>query len=226
MAGGGASGLYALRPTPRHPAAAGQVTRRRQLRVAHVAAPLAGPEHPPAPPSPTRRSSGPKIACWASPCPRSRTGCGWATAHTCPMPKQDGGYLAFWLDRCSRQVGGGDVRATIPENLVSGAFRRALGGPCPSAGRIVYSATRFEELLTRYGPQQSRSRRGNCYDNAHVESFGSRFKTAAAFQDEPGPRSKSATASPTTMHRAAVPSHCAPNHFKIHLQTTSRYCIA
>ena len=46
MAGGGASGLYAPRRTPRHPAAAGQVTRRRQLRVAHVAAPLAGPEHP------------------------------------------------------------------------------------------------------------------------------------------------------------------------------------
>ena len=140
------------------------------------------------------------------------------------MPKQDGGYLAFWLDRCSRQVGGGDVRATIPENLVSGAFRRALGGPCPSAGRIVYSATRFEELLTRYGPQQSRSRRGSGLDNARPKSFWSRFKTAAAFQDEPGPRSKSTTASPATMQRAGAPGHRVPNYFEIHLQTTSQCC--
>ena len=37
-------------------------------------------------------------------------------------------------------------------------------------------ATRFKQLLTCYGARQRKSRCGNCYDNAHVESFWSRFK--------------------------------------------------
>ena len=41
------------------------------------------------------------------------------------LSQQDGCwyYLDVWLNRCSRQVGGGDMRATMPENLVSGASR-------------------------------------------------------------------------------------------------------
>ena len=41
-------------------------------------------------------------------------------------PKQGGGwlYLATWLDRYSRRVVGGDVRESMPEDLVSEA-------PCP-----------------------------------------------------------------------------------------------
>lgn len=37
-----------------------------------------------------------------------------------------------------------------------------------------YASGRFQELLKSYGIQCSMSRRGNCYDNAVVESF---FKT-------------------------------------------------
>ena len=44
------------------------------------------------------------------------------------LPRQGGGwrYLAVWLDRCARKVGGWDVRETMPEDLVSEALRRAL----------------------------------------------------------------------------------------------------
>ena len=63
-------------------------------------------------------------------------------------------------------------------------MRRALAVRRPPAGLIVhsdqgsqYTATRFKQLLTRYGARQRMSRRGNCYDNAHAESFWSRLKT-------------------------------------------------
>ena len=51
----------------------------------------------------------------------------------------------------------------------------------PPAGLIVhsdqgsqYTVTRFKDLVAQHGAQQSR--RGNCYDNAHVESFWSLFQ--------------------------------------------------
>lgn len=39
-----------------------------------------------------------------------------------------------------------------------------------------YTAIRFKDLVAKHGAQQSVSRRGNCYDNAHAESFWSCFK--------------------------------------------------
>ena len=96
------------------------------------------------------------------------------------LPKQGGGwlYLATWLDRCSRKVVGWDVRESMPEDMVSEALRRALAVRQPAAGLVVHSdqgsqymATRFKALVARHEARQSMSRRGNCYDNAHVESF-------------------------------------------------------
>ena len=84
----------------------------------------------------------------------------------------------MWLDHCSCKVVGWDVRETMPEDLVSEALRRALAVRRPPAGLIVHSdqgsqyrATRFKDLLVRNGAVQRMSRRGNCYDNAHAESF-------------------------------------------------------
>ena len=95
------------------------------------------------------------------------------------LPRQGGWlYLAMWLDRCSRKIVGCDVRDTMPEDLISVALRRALAVRQPRAGLIIhsdqggqYTATRFKQLLTCSGARQSMSRRGNCYDNAHAESF-------------------------------------------------------
>ena len=101
------------------------------------------------------------------------------------LPRQGGGwlYLAVWLDRYSRKIVGWDVRDTMPEDLVSEALRRALVVRRPPAGLVVhsdqgsqYTATRFKNLGATHGALQSMSRWGNCYDNAHAESFWSRFK--------------------------------------------------
>ena len=95
------------------------------------------------------------------------------------LPRQGGWlYLAVWLDRCARKIVGWDVCDTMLEDLVSKALRRALVVRRPPAGLVVhsdqgsqYTATRFKDLLARHGAVQSMSRRGNCYDKAHVESF-------------------------------------------------------
>ena len=68
----------------------------------------------------------------------------------------------------------------MPEDLVS----KALDVRQPPAGLIAhsnqgsqYTATRFQELVARHQALPSVSRRLNCYDNAHAESFWSRLKT-------------------------------------------------
>jgi len=157
------------------------------------------------------------------------------------LPRQGGGwrYLAVWLDRCSCKVVGWDVRDTMPEDLVSEALRRALAVRRPPAGLVVhsdqgsqYTATRFKALLARHGAVPSMSRRGNCYDNAHAESFWSRFK--AELLDGgcfPGLAEAKLEISHHVAYynaerRHSAPGYQSPNHFETHFQTTSQLCPA
>ncbi|MBC6607578.1 IS3 family transposase [Hymenobacter sp. BT188] len=157
------------------------------------------------------------------------------------LPRQGGGwlYLAVRLDRCSRKVVGWDVRDTMPEALVSEALRWALVVCCPPAGLIVhsdqgsqYTATRFKDLVAKHGALQSMSRRGNCYDNAHAESFWSRFKAELLDGGSlPGLVGAKLEISHQVAYynaerRHSSLSYLAPNHFEIHLQTTSQMCPA
>jgi transposase InsO family protein len=157
------------------------------------------------------------------------------------LPRQGGGwrYLAVWLDRCSRKVVGWDVRDTMPEDLVSEALRRALAVRRPPARLIVhsdqgskYTATRFKASLTRHGAQQSMSRRGNCYDNAHAESFWSRFKAelldGGSFPGLTEARLKIShqVAYYNAERRHSALGYRAPKHFEAHFQTTSQLCPA
>ena len=157
------------------------------------------------------------------------------------LPRQGGGwpYLAVWLDRCSRKIVGRDVRDTRPEDLVSKALRRALVVRRPLAGLVVhsdqgsqYTATRFTDSLARHGAVQSMSRRGNCYDNAHAESFWSRFKAELLDGGRfPGLAEARLEISRHIAYYNAERRHSslgylAPNHFEIHLQTTSQLCPA
>ena len=169
----------------------------------------------------------------------------WAGDITC-LPRQGCGwlYLAVWLDRCSRKVVGWDVRETMPEDLVSEALRRALAVLRPSAGLIVhsdqgsqYTATRFKQLLTRYGARQSMSRRGNCYGNAlpgttHAESFWSRFKAELLDGGSfPGLAEAKLEISHHVAYYNAERRHSAlgyhsPNHFETQFKTPSQLCPA
>ena len=155
------------------------------------------------------------------------------------LPKQGGDwlYLATWLDRYSRKVVGWDVRESMPEDLVSEALRRALSVRQPAAGLVVhsdqgsqYSATNFRALVARHEAVQSMSRRGNCYDNAHAESFWSRLKTellaGGSFRDLSEARLEIShyLAYHNAERRHSALGYLAPNRFEIHFQTTSQLC--
>ncbi|HEX8349899.1 MAG TPA: IS3 family transposase [Hymenobacter sp.] len=157
------------------------------------------------------------------------------------LPRQGGGwlYLAVWLDRCSRKIVGWDVRDTMPEDLVSEALRRALAVRRPPAGLVIhsdqgsqYTATRFQQLLAQHRAVQSMSRRGNCYDNAHAESFWSRFKAELLDGGSfPGLTEAKLEISHHIAYynaerRHSALNYLAPNHFESQLKTTSQKCPA
>lgn len=93
-------------------------------------------------------------------------------------------YLAVVIDLCSRLVVGWSMKPTLHRSLTLDALKMALGQRSPSSDLIhhsdrgsQYASTDYQRLLSLYQVQVSMSRRGNCYDNAPVESFFGSLKT-------------------------------------------------
>jgi putative transposase len=92
-------------------------------------------------------------------------------------------YLAVVLDLCSRRVVGWACSDRINHELVLSAFHQAVHQrrPCQSLLHhsdrgSQYTCAEYRAELSRRGMQVSMSRRGDCYDNAMVESFFSTLK--------------------------------------------------
>src|SRR3972149_8853467 len=84
----------------------------------------------------------------------------------------------------SRQVVGWAMSERMTADFVIRALSQAIIGRRPSAGLIFhsdrgvqYACNAFKDVLSQYGFRQSMSRKGNCYDNAMVESFFHTLKT-------------------------------------------------
>jgi transposase InsO family protein len=87
------------------------------------------------------------------------------------------------LDLCSRRVLGWAMHQSLDTRLVSAALRMALLQRRPRTGLIVHSdrgsqfaSAAYRQILAQYGLVASMSRKGNCYDNAFIESFWSSLK--------------------------------------------------
>jgi putative transposase len=87
-------------------------------------------------------------------------------------------YLAVVLDLYSRAVVGWSMGERITRDLVIQALTMAIWRRRPRAGLIVHSdrgsqyvSNDYQRLLERHGILCSMSRKGDCYDNAAMESF-------------------------------------------------------
>lgn len=87
-------------------------------------------------------------------------------------------YLAVVMDLYSRRIIGWALREYLGKELVIEALRKAIEGYLITADTIFHSdrgvqftADEFRQLLNDLGITQSMSGRGNCYDNAPMESF-------------------------------------------------------
>lgn len=98
-------------------------------------------------------------------------------------------YLAVILDLFSRFVVGWAVSAANDRHLTIKALEMALKRRCPGIGLLHHSdqggtcaSEDYQDLLAARGIVCSMSRRGNCYDNAVMESFFSTVKNELADQ--------------------------------------------
>lgn len=93
-------------------------------------------------------------------------------------------YLAVLLDLYSRRVVGWAVSARLSQELVEAALKRALYERNPDPGLMhhsdrgcQYTSTNYQRQLERHQVAVSMSRKGDCWDNAVVESFFATLKT-------------------------------------------------
>jgi putative transposase len=107
----------------------------------------------------------------------------WATDITY-IPTSEGWlYLACVLDLFSRKIIGWHMSDRMTKELVMQALKQAYGRQQPG-GPVLHHSDRgsqyashdYQDLLKEYEMIGSMSRKGNCYDNACIESFHSLIK--------------------------------------------------
>ena len=93
-------------------------------------------------------------------------------------------YLAAVMDLYSRRIVGWAMADQLRADLPLAAMRMAISAQRPSAGLIhhsdrgvQYASADYRQLMQSAGLRASMSRKGNCYDNAPMESFFHTLKT-------------------------------------------------
>jgi transposase InsO family protein len=102
----------------------------------------------------------------------------WAGDITYLATREGWLYLAVVIDLVSRRVIGWSMKPTIERSLVIDALRSAIRSRRSASGTIFhsdrgsqYASEDFRNLLKASSIRASMSRKGECWDNAVVESF-------------------------------------------------------
>ena len=92
-------------------------------------------------------------------------------------------YLAVLIDLASRRVVGWSLRREADHRVTLDALQMALRSRRPGSGLlhhsdrgVQYTCRAYQDELERRSVRASMSRKGNCWDNAVVESFFSTLK--------------------------------------------------
>lgn len=92
-------------------------------------------------------------------------------------------YLAVVMDLYSRRIIGWAMQDTLADELTQAALHMAFAHNAPVTAPLhhsdrgsQYASAEYRALLTAHQCVPSMSRRGNCYDNAPMESFFSTLK--------------------------------------------------
>lgn len=99
-------------------------------------------------------------------------------------------YLAAVLDLFSRKVVGWALDHHMRESLILDAFTMAASQRALQSGALVHSdrgvqyrGNEYQDTLKAHGVRSSMSRKGNCWDNAVMESFFSRLKVELIYAE-------------------------------------------
>ncbi|MFW2372566.1 MAG: IS3 family transposase [Gammaproteobacteria bacterium] len=100
-------------------------------------------------------------------------------------------FLAVILDLFSRQIIGWCVNETMTTELILDAFNMAVARRNVKPGLILHSdrgvqyrAGEYQQALLDKEITPSMSRKGNCWDNAVIESFFARLKVELIYAEE------------------------------------------
>jgi transposase InsO family protein len=98
-------------------------------------------------------------------------------------------YLAAILDLGTRRLVGWGMSERINAKLVCDALQMAYWRRRPAAGLLMhsdrgiqYASHEYRKLLKQFKMTQSMSRKGNCWDNAPMESFFKSLKVERIYQ--------------------------------------------
>ena len=100
-------------------------------------------------------------------------------------------YLSIVEDLFSRRVVGWSMTESMGSRCVVDALGMALAARCPEAGLLAhsdrgsqYASEHYQRELAKHGIRCSMSRRGNCWDNAPMESFFASLKKELVHHEE------------------------------------------
>lgn len=108
----------------------------------------------------------------------------WAADITYVATDEGWLYVAGVLDLWSRKIVGWSMAEHLEADLVGDALTMAVARRGPAVGLlhhsdrgVQYASESYQELLRRAGMTGSMSGKGDCWDNAMMESFWSTLKT-------------------------------------------------
>lgn len=91
-------------------------------------------------------------------------------------------YLSVVMDLYNREIVGWSLQDHLKSSLIEAALKKSsFNSSLPQAvfhsdRGVQYASSSYQECLKQNSMIQSMSRKGNCYDNAYVESFFATLK--------------------------------------------------